>query len=68
MHIFEYVVTTVNFNQSTYSVNENSGYIYPVLVLSKPYSVNFYVRITAGSVTARGELFLLTAYKLLTYL
>ena len=50
------IVTTVNFNQSAYSVYENDGYVQPVLVLSKPYSSDFTITIREDSGTASGEL------------
>ena len=37
-----WTVTTISFNQSTFTVNESSGYVYPVLVLSSPYSAGGY--------------------------
>ena len=41
MHIINDVISTVaviSFNQSTYSVEEDSGSFHPVLVLSNPLS------------------------------
>ena len=50
------VDTAISFNQSTYSVYENDGFVQPVLVLSSPYSIDFTVRIRENSITAYGEL------------
>ena len=50
-----YVVITVSFNQSTYSVNENSGPVQPVLVLSSPSTVNISVQIMNNDNTASGK-------------
>ena len=52
-----WTAATINFNQSTYTVNESSGYVYPVLVLSKPFTSYYRNRVTvvASSATAYGE-------------
>lgn len=50
-----WTVATINFNQSTYTVTEDNGYVYPVLVLSKPYE-GYNLRIGSTSRTASGEL------------
>ena len=36
-----YVDATIRFNQSAYSVHEQSGSVQPILVLNKPYSTSF---------------------------
>ena len=59
------IVTTVNFNQSTYSVYENDGYVQPVLVLTKPYSIDFTITIQEDSITASGEHFLVASFYIL---
>ncbi|XP_065884189.1 uncharacterized protein [Dysidea avara] len=48
--------TTVNFSQSTYSVDEDDGPAQPVLVLSNPSSTSITVQVftTAGSATGGG--------------
>ena len=49
------IVAVINFNQSTYTVNEDNGYVYPVLVLSKPYQ-SYTIRIEDDSISASSEL------------
>ena len=46
---------SVNFSQSTYSVNEDDGVVQPVLVLSNPSSANITVRVRDNSNNATGE-------------
>ena len=46
------IVTTISFNQSTYSVYENNGPVQPVLVLSNPLSVDIDVQVRDSSVAA----------------
>ena len=48
-------VATINFNQSVYTVNEDIDYVYPVLVLSKPYQ-GYTIRIADDSISATSEL------------
>ena len=52
------LVTSVKFSQSTYSVNENSGVVQPVLVLSNPSSTDITVEVTSTDGSATGELIL----------
>ena len=52
------LVTSVNFSQSTYSVNENSGVIQPVLVLSNPSSTDITIEVTSTDGSATGKLML----------
>ena len=40
-----YIVTTVSFNQSTYTVNKNDGLVEPILSLSSPPSFEFRIRV-----------------------
>ena len=54
-HVICYVVITVSFNQSTYSVNENSGPVQPVLVLSNPSTIDITVEIMNNDNTAIGK-------------
>ena len=54
-HVVCYVVITVAFNQSTYSVNESSGPVQPVLVLSNPSTVNISVQLMNNDNTAIGK-------------
>jgi len=49
------LVTTVRFNQSTYSVGENDGLVQPVLVLSNPSSTDIIVQMLDTNITAYGE-------------
>ena len=53
MLCFHLIATTVNFSQSTYSVDEDDGPAQPVLVLSNPSSTSITVQVftTAGSAT-----------------
>jgi len=53
--LFHSTVTTVRFNQSTYSVNENEGPAQPTLVLSNPSSTAFTVQVTNTDGSATGE-------------
>ena len=46
---------TVNFNQSTYSVNEDAGPVQPVLVLSNPSSTDITVQVRDTQNTATSE-------------
>ena len=46
---------SVNFSQSTYSVNEDDGVVQPVLVLSNQSSTNITVRVRDNSNNATGE-------------
>ena len=46
---------TVNFNQSTYSVNEDAGLAQPVLVLSNPSSTDITVQVRDTQNTATSE-------------
>ena len=43
---------TLRFTQSSYSVHEHSGSVQPVLVLSKPYSIGFNLRVYENSTSA----------------
>ena len=54
-HVIYYVVITVAFNQSTYSVNENSGPVQPVLVLSNLSTIDITVEIMNNDNTAIGK-------------
>ena len=45
----------VNFNQSTYSVNENDRILQPVLILSNPSSTDITVQVRSTDKTATGE-------------
>ena len=53
--IFE-IVPTINFNQSTYSVDEDDGPAQPVLVLSNPISLDIIVQVRDSSGTAARKL------------
>ena len=50
-----YIDTTVSFNQSRYSINENDGQARPVLVLTNPSSNEITVQVFSSDVTATGE-------------
>ena len=49
------IVCTVNFEQSTYNVNEDDGPAQPVLLLSNPSSTDITVQVfnTNGSATGK---------------
>ena len=49
------LTTTVNFSQSTYSVDEDDGPAQPVLVLSNPSSTDITVQVRSKNKTATGE-------------
>ena len=51
-----YAVTTVSFNQTTYTVDENNGPVHPVIVLSKPLLADITVEVGELSDTATGKL------------
>ena len=51
-----YIVITVRFSQSSYSVNEDFGIVQPVLVLSNPSSFIETVRVTIANISANGML------------
>ena len=56
------IAPTVNFNQSTYNVDEDDGPAQPVLVLSNPSSTDIIVSVfsTDGSATGKDTLLPLT--------
>ena len=47
--------TTVSFSKSTYSIDEDSGPLYPVLVLSAITNTSITVRVLSISVSASGK-------------
>ena len=52
---FQYLVVTVSFNQSTYSVDEGAGPAQPILVLSNPSSTDITVQVRDNENTATSE-------------
>ena len=52
---YVHVVTTVKFSQSVYNVNEDSGLVQLMLVLSNPVSFGFTVEVFNTNVTAIGK-------------
>ena len=50
-----YIVTTIKFEQSTYSVNEIEGAVQPVLILSNPLSTDITVEVFNAYGSATGE-------------
>ena len=48
---------TVFFNQSTYTVDEHTGLVQPVLILSEPQSTEFTVLVIDHNHTATGKLY-----------
>ena len=53
-----YVAPTIDFNQSTYNVDEDDGPAQPVLVLSNPSSTDITISLfsTDGSATGKDTL------------
>ena len=51
-----YVAIDIFFNESIYSVDESSGNVQIVLVLSNPSSTDITVQVTSYNDTATGEL------------
>jgi len=49
------LVTTVRFDQSTYSVSENNRQVQPVLVLNKPLSFIIAIQILSTDMTTSGK-------------
>ena len=49
------VATTVNFSQLVYNVNENSGPVQLMLVLSNPLSFDIAVEVFSINITAIGK-------------
>ena len=45
----------IEFNQSTYNVNEDDGPAQPVLVLSNPSSTDITLQVRSNDITATGE-------------
>ena len=54
-YCYVYVATTVKFSQSAFNVNEDSGQVQPMLVLSNPASTNITVEVFNVNVTAVGK-------------
>ena len=52
---FIFIVTTVNFDQSTYIVDEDNGPVQPVLVLSNPSANLLNVQVNSTDGSAIGE-------------
>ena len=49
------IVTTINFDQSAYSIDEHDGAIHPVLSLTKPLSKDVTVKVISSDGSADGE-------------
>ena len=49
------IAILINFNQSTYSVDENDELAQPVLVLSNSLLTDITIQVTSVDVTANGE-------------
>ena len=56
INVYHFVVTTVSFSNSSYSVNEDIGNLEVMLILSKPSSTNVIVTVTDIQGTAAGKL------------
>ena len=52
--LYHYVVVVVRFNQSSYNINESSGIIQLLLILSNPSSFNETVSLINTDHTAKG--------------
>ena len=52
--LYHYVVVVVRFNQSSYNINESSGIIQLLLILSNPSSFNETVSLINTDHTAEG--------------
>ena len=50
-----YVGITVSFNESSYSVSEDSGLVQPILVLSNPSSTDITIHIRDKQDTAKSK-------------
>ena len=55
MSLCPFIATAVNFEKSTYSIDEYDGAIYPVLILSNPVSTNVTVKVFSTDGSADGE-------------
>ena len=51
-----YIVTTVEFSNSTYNVDEDSGFAQILLLLSNPPSINITIEVFNTNITALGKL------------
>ena len=51
-----FLAIDVFFNESTYTIDENSTHVQPVLILSNPSSTDITVQVTDNNDTATGEL------------
>ena len=50
------LVISVSFNELMYSVNENSGTLQPMLILSQPSSTDITIQVITNEGTATSEL------------
>ena len=55
MSLCIFVVTRINFDDSTYSIDEYDGAIHPVLILSNPVSTDVTVKVLSTDGSADGE-------------
>jgi len=54
-YIFTFVATNVKFEQQTYSIDENDGFVQPVLILSNPLSNDVIIKVRTINGSAAGE-------------
>jgi len=54
-HYIFHLVTTVSFDQSAYSFNENVGLVQIALVLSNPSSDDITIQVKSSDNTAQGH-------------
>ena len=55
MYSIVFLVTSVNFSQSAYMVDENDGMVQFILLLSNPSSTNITVEVSSIDGSATGE-------------
>ena len=53
--VFYFLVATVSFNQSSYSVSEKDGQVQVMLVLSNPSSTDISIEIDNMNIAALGK-------------
>ena len=63
-----YVVTTINFDKSVYSIDEVDGAIHPVLILSNPLLKTVTVKVLSTDGSAIGKKLQITIYVTGNYL
>ena len=54
-HIHVHAAVTINFSQSSYSVNEDDGVALLELILSNPSSMDFTIQVISNNITALSQ-------------